>query len=608
MTSSTLLEVMNEHAQNIAKPISSATPALHCWNGSQKTYFPVSYARLSQRAFAFGAALIAQREKVATASNRSESIAGNVVMIACHSPYATLVAFYGAISVGAIPMIFPMPLSLGSHEALSERIKHWGFGFSEPAMLVLEEGLTEKFHDDIPSEITTVRLSDNPDGEWQEHDTAANNHQPEPGDIAFFQTTSSSTGDHKAVSISHSNILANVRGIKRSVNMSDDERMATWLPLFHDMGLVGTVLFSFCNNYPLFIMTPTQFVKRPALWLKTMHEHKCTIATAPNFGFDYCSRLVSEKDLAALDLSHVKHLFIGAEPIRVTTVQSFLAKFKRCGIAPLVIRPAYGLAESTIIASITPHQQVAQFICLDADSIGIGKPIKLLDRMRFDDDKMLTHDPSQSMAICTAGVAIDDMLIEIVDENGDNVSGEGIAGEIAIAGTSVAMGYVSDGKTSLVDRFDDGRLRTGDMGAIVDGELYILERIKNLIIRNGENYLVSALEEQLAEIFDISHEHIAVFETDIHDPNSDIVVLVERHAPIDEQDIDALLVAIPKEAFPINRMLLSRSREIPRTTSGKKRHFYCRKLYQKNEIKHQQNIEISPQLIVQAMNRIADKG
>jgi len=600
MTSSTLLEVMNGHAQNIDASSNSTMPALHCWNGSEKTYFPISYARLSQRAFAFGAKLMAHQDQPSATTE-------SVVMIACHSPYATLVAFYGAISVGAIPMIFPMPLSLGSHEALSERIKHWGFAFSNPAMLVLEEGLTEKFHDDIPSAITTVKLSDNPEGEWEELESPAANHQPEPDDIAFFQTTSSSTGDHKAVSISHSNIIANVSGIKSAVDMSENERMATWLPLFHDMGLVGTVLFSFCNNYPLFIMTPTQFVKRPALWLKAMHEHKCTIATAPNFGFDYCSRLVSEKDVAELDLRHVKHLFIGAEPIRVSTVQSFLAKFKRCGIEPLVIRPAYGLAESTIITSIAPHQEVAQFICLDADAIGIGEPVKLLDRMRFDDDAMQSHDPSQSMAVCTAGTAIKDMLIEIVDESGDNVDGEGIAGEIAITGTSVAMGYVAGANAELVNRFPDGRLRTGDMGAIIDGELYILERIKNLIIRNGENYLVSALEEQLAEILDISHEHIAVFETDIHNPNSDIVVLVERHAPIEEQNIDALLVAIPKEAFPINQILLSRSREIPRTTSGKKRHFYCRKLYQKNEIKFQQDIQISPQRIMQAMNRIADQ-
>ena len=601
MTSSTLLEVMNEHARGLHGSNSHGLSELQCWNGSDKSYFPVSYASLSKRAFAFGAKLLARKES-------PSHITDNVVMIACHSPYATLVAFYGAISVGAIPMIFPMPLSLGSHEALTERIKHWGFAFDAPAMLVLEEGLTEKFHDEIPEAIETIRLSANPEGDWDEADSSATQHEPSPEDIAFFQTTSSSTGDHKAVSISHGNIIANIVGIKKSVDMSDDERMASWLPLFHDMGLVGAVLFSFCNNYTLFIMTPTQFVKRPALWLKTMHEHKCTVATAPNFGFDYCSRLVSEKDVAALDLNHVKHLFIGAEPIRVSTVASFLEKFKGCGIDPVVIRPAYGLAESTIITSITPHK-VPQFICLDADSIGIGEPIKLLGRMSIDDhDAMQCYDPSSSMAVCTGGIAIDDMLIAIVDENGENVSGEGVAGEIALTGTSVAMGYVSGDDSGLVERFPDGRLRTGDMGTIVDGELYILERIKNLIIRNGENYLVSALEEQLAEILDISHEHIAVFETDIHDPNSDIVVLVERHGTIDANDIDALLVAIPKEAFPINRMLLSRSREIPRTTSGKKRHFYCRKLYQKDDIKYQQSIEISPKLIMQAMNNIADRS
>ncbi len=607
MTSSTLLDVLKKHAQGVQSQAATDAPALNCWNGSEKSYFPVSYSRLSRRAFAFGAELLEQKERSSQPTG-STGVAGNVVMIACHSPYATLVAFYGAVSVGAIPMIFPMPLSLGSHEALSERIKHWGFAFAEPAMLVLEAGLTEKFHDEIPNQIATIRVSDKPDGEWRELNSPAIDFQPQPDDIAFFQTTSSSTGDHKAVSISHSNIIANVSGIKHAVEMSDNERMATWLPLFHDMGLVGAVLFSFCNNYTLFIMTPTQFVKRPALWLKAMHQHKCTIATAPNFGFDYCSRLVSEKDLNELDLSHVKHLFIGAEPIRVSTVQSFLAKFKRCGITPSVIRPAYGLAESTIITSITPHNKVAEFICLDPDSIGIGEPIKMLDRMRFDDDAMSSYDPNASMAICTAGVAIDNMLIEIVDENGDNVAGEKIAGEIAITGTSVAMGYVADGNSELVDRFPDGRLRTGDMGAIVDGELYILERIKNLIIRNGENYLVSALEEQLAEILSISHEHIAVFETDIHDPASDIVVLVERHAPIEDKNIDALLVAIPKEAFPINQILLSRSREIPRTTSGKKRHFYCRKLYQKSEIKFQQSIEVSPQRIMQAMNKLADQN
>ncbi|MEM7361108.1 MAG: AMP-binding protein [Pseudomonadota bacterium] len=591
MQHTTLQEVLSTHAQDATE-----RSALHCWDGAQREYVPVSYAALSRRAFAFGARLMAQ-------GTDGELPAGSVVMIACHSPYATLVAFYGAISVGAIPMIFPMPLSLGSHEALSARIEHWGFAFERPALLVLESGLVEKFHDDIPAAIKTVRLSDDPAAEIDEQNAPARAHQPLPEDVAFFQTTSSSTGDHKAVAISHANIIANVVGIRHAQNMDANERMATWLPLFHDMGLVGTVLFSFCNDYPLLIMTPTQFVKRPALWLKGMHEYECTIATAPNFGFDYCSRLVSEKDANEMDLRKVKHLFIGAEPIRVSTVHSFVEKFSVAGIGPQVIRPAYGLAESTIITTMTDPDKVSQFVCLDADAIGINEPVTVLDQMRFDDPRMAQHDSAKSIAVCTAGSVIEGMLVELVDEQGELIEGEGIAGEIAITGTSVAMGYVG-GRENLVDRFDQGRTRTGDMGVFLEGELYILERLKNVIIRNGENFLVSALEEHLADLLDISHEHVAVFESDIHNPDSDIVVMVERHGTIDEDAVNRLLVSMPKEAFPINRILLSKSREIPRTTSGKKRHFYCRKLYQKDEIKHQQSIEVSPQRIVQAMKAL----
>ena len=596
MTTTTLIEVLDQHVQG-----TDEQTALYCWNGSQRDYNPISYKELSSRAFAFG-------ERLINESPDQADIVGRVVMIACHTPYATLLAFYGAVSVGAIPMIFPMPMSLGSHEALSERIKHWGFAFQSPAMLVLEEGLTEKFHDHIPEEINVIRVSDQIDGDWPKRTSSANGHVPTQDDIAFFQTTSSSTGDHKAVSISHQNIIANVQGIRKAQNMSDDERMATWLPLFHDMGLVGTVLFSFCNNYTLLIMTPTQFVKRPAIWLRGMDDYKCTIATAPNFGFDYCSRLVSDKDAATIDLKHVKHLFIGAEPIRVSTIDSFLKKFKDSGITPSVIRPAYGLAESTIITTMTAPGDTSQFICLDADSIGMGETVKILDTISFEPEELARYDASQSIAVCAGGSSIEGMLVEIVDADGELIEQDGVAGEIAITGTSVAMGYVfGDDNDVLIDRFSGGRTRTGDMGAMIDGQLYILERLKNLIIRNGENYLVSALEEQLAEILDISHEHVAVFDSNIHDPNSDIVVMVERKSPIDEQAVEDVLVAMPKEAFPINKILFSKSREIPRTTSGKKRHFYCRKMYQKDEIVFQQEILVSPQLIMRAVNAVADR-
>ena len=582
VVASNLVEVMLHHADS-----KDSSVGMRFWNTSSRSYDSVSYADLVQRSFAFGARLMNQG-----------CGQGTVCMIACHSPYSTLIAFYGAVSVGAIPMIFPMPRALGSHQALIERINYWGFRFSQPAVLVLEEGLQEKFHQWIPQELSTIRLKDSPLGSWESLERPAEDRIPNSQDAAFFQTTSSSTGDHKAVAISHSNVLSNVYGIKAAVDMDDMEKMIGWLPLFHDMGLVGTVLFSFCNSYPLSLMTPTQFIKRPTLWLKGMSEQRCTITTAPNFGYDYCSRLVTDKDAGELDLTCVKHFFIGAEPIRISTIRSFCTKFKGSGVTAAMIRPAYGLAESTIITTISRPDAISGFVHLDGDSIAINKEVRITGRTAFDQISTNTEAANNQVAVCTAGIPIKNMEVTLVDEDGSVVN-DGYAGEIVIQGQSVALGYV-DGKVNLIDRFPNHKAATGDIGVLVDGELYIIERIKNVIIRNGENYLVSAMEERLANLLQISHENVAVFESNIHDPSSDIVVLVEKHTGLATEQVDLILASLPQENFPIDLILFHRARVIPRTTSGKKRHFFCRKLFQAGELDFQQRIEVSPDKIASA--------
>ncbi len=574
---------MQNHVRN---PCADAL--LYLWDGSSKSYFPLSYADVSRRSFAFGARLAGEG-----------GAPGDVCMIACHSPYATLLAFYGSVSVGVIPMIFPMPKALGSHEALAERIQHWGTRFTKPPFLVLEEGLREKFHDEIPSGLNVQKLSESPDGEWEMLEEPASPFMPMPDDVAFYQTTSSSTGDHKAVAITHGNILCNVTGIRAAVDMDDDERMISWLPLFHDMGLVGTVLFCFCNRYPLYLMTPVQFVKRPLLWLKGLSEHRCTIATAPNFGYDYCSRLVSDKDAAELNLAHVKHLFIGAEPIRVPTIEGFCRKFQPAGLEIGMIRPAYGLAESTIITSISLPQDSARFLCLDSAKIAINEPVSVVTELVFDPAALGAYVAGDEVAACTAGRPIAGMQVEIVDEDGLSVRGEGYAGEVVVTGHSIASGYVAGGEQPA-GAFPGGRLFTGDMGVLIDGELYIIERIKNLIIRNGENYLVSALEQRIADRLHTSHDHVAVFESNIHDPAGEIVVLVERHGGLTGDEVDPFLAGLPQEGFPIDRIIFSKAREIPRTTSGKKRHFYCRNLFREGKLSALPYVEISPELILRA--------
>ena len=577
---SSLIDVMRSHAGD-----TSASAGINFWNSASRSYDHVPYAELVQRSFAFGARLL-----------NAGHAPGTVCLIACHSPYATLVAFYGAISAGAIPMIFPMPRALGSHQALVERIRHWGTRFDQRTFLILEEDLQEKFHAEIPRQMPVIRLRESPLGRWALLQGPVAEYTPGMKDVAFFQTTSSSTGDHKAVAISHGNILSNVSGIKTAVDMEDTERMLSWLPLFHDMGLVGAVLFSFCNRYPLYIMTPTQFIKRPALWLRGMSEQRCTITTAPNFGYDYCSR-ISGKDTGEFDLSCVKHFFIGAEPIRLSTLRNFCAKFKPCGVRHEMIRPAYGLAESTIITTISRPDATARFVQLDPASIGVNQPVTIMGRTGFDQLAQPVHE--NQVAACTAGAPIEGMRVELVDENGSPVTDDQCAGEIVIQGESVALGYVN-GAGQLIDRFERQRVATGDMGVMLDGELFIIERIKNIIIRNGENYLVSTMEQRIAQISDVSHDNVAVFESNIHDPSSAIIVLIEKHKGLSDEQVDPWLARLPQEGFPIDLVLFNRTRAIPRTTSGKKRHFFCRKLFHNDQLDFQSRIEVTPDRIASA--------
>ncbi len=564
---------------------------MHFWNTSSRDYDHVPYAELVMRSYAFGSRL-----------RDAGHGPGTVCMIACHSPYPTLVAFFGAISAGLIPMIFPMPRALGSHDALVERIRHWGLRFDRPAIVVLEDNTQEKFHREVPAAVAVIRIVESPLGDCDIRPSAASDRMPGRDDVAFFQTTSSSTGDHKAVAISHGNILANVHGIRTAVAMDENERMVTWLPLFHDMGLVGTVLFCFCNRYSLYIMTPTQFIKRPVLWLRGMSENRCTITTAPNFGYDYCSR-ISEKDMAELDLSGVKHFFIGAEPIRMSTIASFCRRFSSSGVRRETIRPAYGLAESTIITTISRPEIRARFVFIDPESIGMNEEIEVAGESGFEQSELEGPVPENMVAACTAGTAIEGMNVELVDEDGAPVAGDGHAGEIVIQGSSVALGYV-DGRQRLIDEFDDRRVNTGDMGVLIDGELFIIERIKNIIIRSGENFMVNAMEQRLADLLEVSHENVAVFESDIHDPAGPIIVLIEKHQGLGPSEVGSLLASLPRESFPVDLILFSRARVIPRTTSGKKRHFFCRKLFHSGELAFQSRIEVTPDLIAAALAKM----
>jgi acyl-CoA synthetase (AMP-forming)/AMP-acid ligase II len=194
-----------------------------------------------------------------------------------------------------------------------------------------------------PQELTTHRTTQ-----------AAPHYRPQPDDIAFLQYTSGSTGDPKGVVLTHANLLANIRALGQAAQVTADDVFVSWLPLYHDMGLIGAWFGSLYHGIPLVLMSPLAFLARPMLWLQMLSRHRGTISSAPNFAYELCVRHVDSATLAQLDLSAWRLAFNGAEPVSPATLEAFAACFARCGLRPQAIAPVYGLAESSVGLTMPP--------------------------------------------------------------------------------------------------------------------------------------------------------------------------------------------------------------------------------------------------------------
>lgn len=321
--------------------------------------------------------------------------------------------------------------------------------------------------------------------------------QPEakPETIAFIQYTSGSTGDPRGVVVDHGNLLHNQELIQKTFGQTEDMVMVGWLPMHHDMGLVGTLLHPLTYGGSVHLMSPVSFVQSPIRWLKLMSDVGATISTAPNFAYELCINRVSSEDQHGLDLSSLQTLLNGAEPVRVSTLQRFTEKFKANGFRQRVFCPCYGMAESTLLVS---------GVCRDEE------PLENLI-VNADFQTSLNHSGGvQAATDCPAelvhcGRPLPDVDVRIVDPVSFQECQEMEIGEVWVAGGSVARGYWEHAeattttfnaklKTSQAVEEHKSYLRTGDLGLRRDGRLYIAGRLKDVIIINGVNYYPHDLE------------------------------------------------------------------------------------------------------------------
>jgi fatty-acyl-CoA synthase len=397
----------------------------------------------------------------------------------------------------------------------------------------------------------------------------ANGHHP-----AFIQYTSGSTNDPKGVLLSHFNLLTNIRTFGKRIEVNKDDVAVSWLPLYHDFGLIGAWLGSFYHGVPLILMTPFSFLNHPERWLWAIHRHRGTISAAPNFAYELCVRKMDHAQLEGLDLSSWRIAANGAEKVYPKTLESFAEKFARYGFKRNAILPVYGLAESTVGLTVPPVEK--------------GFQVDYIDRKQFEEDRLAVPSTSdQALAFVNCGIPIDDHAIRVVDDEGNALPYRHI-GSLQFQGPSSMQGYYNNPlATSAI--YHDGWWDTGDLAYITEDGLYITGRRKDLIIKAGRNLYPVEIEELVGLVNGVRQGCVAAFGvTDAKRGTEQLIVVAETNIKEKKSREDLMehinaAISSVLDMVP-DQVVLVEPRTVPKTSSGKLQRSACKQAYLKGEL------------------------
>ncbi|MEM7344798.1 MAG: AMP-binding protein, partial [Chloroflexota bacterium] len=405
--------------------------------------------------------------------------------------------------------------------------------------------------------------------------------------LAFLQYTSGSTGQPKGAMISHGNLLYNQQMIAAAFGHSEETIFAGWLPMFHDMGLVGNVLQPFYLGIPCILMPPTAFLQKPIRWLQIISRYRATTSGGPNFGYDLCVQKIREDQLAELDLSSWQVAFNGAEPIRAKTITEFTDKFAACGFQHTTHYPFYGLAEASLFVS---------------GGVSTTKPrLYEIDKKALNDNIIQPASGPQTRQLVSSGQNWLDQQILIVDPEATTVCADGQIGEIWLAGSHVGQGYwrqpeatestfqayVSEGNIH-VDR--GPYLRTGDLGFFKSGQLFVCGRLKDMIIIRGQNHYPQDIELTVEQCHPALQTTAGAAFSIMVDGLEQLVIVHEvKRTALKNLDRAALNMAIRRAVsqthdLQVSDIVLIKPTTIPKTSSGKIQRQACKTLYLNNEL------------------------
>ena len=317
-------------------------------------------------------------------------------------------------------------------------------------------------------------------------------------DIAFIQFSSGSTGEPKGVVLTHKNLLTNIMAMRKAINPPDKGDIAlSWMPLTHDMGLIGFHLGPLCNGWNQYLLPTSLFIRTPSLWLRKISEHKITLTSSPNFGYKHVLGHYKEKKYKHLDLSSVRVIVNGAEPISIKLCHTFLNKLAPFGLKENVITPAYGLAEASLAVTFTDPQENITPVKIDRTRLGVGD--KIIESL----------DIENSAYFINVGAPVENCYLRIIEDNNAALA-DGFVGHIQIRGDNVTYGYYNNEKATSDAVTADGWFNTGDLGFLKNNRLVVTGRAKDILFVNGQNYYPHDLERIALEIEGIELGKIAI--------------------------------------------------------------------------------------------------
>ncbi len=397
----------------------------------------------------------------------------------------------------------------------------------------------------------------------------------EPSEIGTLQYTSGSTGDPKGVVLSQSNLLANIRGIGWAVQVRPTDVGVSWLPLYHDMGLIGSWLFCLYYGIPLTVLSPLAFLSRPERWLWALHDSGGTLCPAPNFSYELCARKIPEKALEGLDLSRWRVAINAGEPVLPDTLAHFTQRFKPYGFHAESYVPCYGLAESSVALAFPPINRLPVTDTIRRgvfESEGKAVPVAPAD----------PADPNV-MRFIANGKPLPGHEIRIVDDQNQEV-GERQQGRLFFRGPSRTAGYYRNPKATAAIMTDDGWMDSGDLAYWAGGEVYVTGRIKDCIIKSGRNIIPQEVEMATADVPGVRRGCIAAFGAVDPDSGTERLVVVAETRTTDRKELDRISAEIVRNVdavlgIPPDRVELVAPHSIPKTSSGKIRRSETRLLF-----------------------------